>query len=138
MKIKIKVNAASLARLNSGEQFYRRMKQIEGTEVEVDTKNLFADQFNTLPIPGVSEIGMRIMAQSVEAVINDERPGKARCLYCGQTTDNKEYIGKKVCMYCHRRGTLLPFVLLPGQIVVCWANRETAYLKLATEPNDED
>lgn len=71
------------------------LKAIEGKEIEVETEYLFKNQFNTVPIPGVSEQGMRIMETDVEKVIDDERPGKARCNWCGKTV-----LAKDKCSEC--------------------------------------
>src|SRR5512139_3137075 len=54
------------------------LKAVEGRIIEVETDYLFRDQFNTVPIPGVSESGLRLMNESIEAVIDDIRPYKMR------------------------------------------------------------
>lgn len=64
----------------------RTLSKIEGKELAVETDYLFADQYNTPPIPGVTEIGLRIMQESVEKVIDDVRPGLMRCHWCGNST----------------------------------------------------
>ena len=48
------------------------------------------------PVPGVSEYGLRIMDESVEEVIGDVRPGKAKCGWCGEITEATN----KVCPKC--------------------------------------
>jgi len=83
-----------------------RMEQIAGQELEVETKYLFRDQFNTAPVPGVSEKGFRIMLSDVEAVIDDERYGVKKCEYCG----NQQKKGD-VCTGCGKGSYLRP--LLP-------------------------
>ena len=55
------------------------LKQIEGMIVEVETEQLFKDQFNTVPVPNVSENGLRIMQNLVKEVIDDIRPQMMRC-----------------------------------------------------------
>ena len=95
MKIKIKENASELyANKYQGKleglfniEWFRVLKKIEGMVLEVDTKYLFKDQYNTVPVEGVSDAGLRIMDDYVECVIDDERQGKARCLYCGKTVE---------------------------------------------------
>lgn len=52
------------------------LAKVEGQWLEIETDFLFADQFNTGPIPGVSENGMRIMAPDVEILEGDIRPGR--------------------------------------------------------------
>jgi hypothetical protein len=39
-------------------RFYTMLKVIDGAWVEVETEYLFTDQFNTVPIPGVTDLGM--------------------------------------------------------------------------------
>lgn len=80
------------------------LEAVQGKWIEVETKHLFSDQFNTVPIPGVSELGMRIMMESVEEIEDDVRIGMKKCYYCGeQTRDDKcnkcktaEYLEKLV------------------------------------------
>lgn len=94
MKIKIKGNAhelyvASIAAGNVpslNDDWYGKLKAIAGKTLVVETKYLFKDQFNTAPIEGVSELGLRVMVQSVEEVIDDEREWSMRCNYCGKTS----------------------------------------------------
>jgi len=77
---------------------------IEGQILEVDTEYLFKDQFNTKPIPGISKNGLRIMEAYVTEVIDDERPGKARCNWCGKTSTNTE-----TCQHCGKSEYLEKF-----------------------------
>lgn len=106
---------------------------VAGLTLEVETRHLFRNQFNTAPLDvntpglqsniekfmaeygdteynrnlidealrGICVSGLRIMESSVSEVIDDERPGKARCNWCGQTSldtgicshcDNTEYL----------------------------------------------
>lgn len=71
--------------------------KIQGMVLEVETEYLFKDQFNTGPIAGVSEQGLRVMAQSVAEVIDDIRPSKMRCHWCGKVSD----LGT-VCSHCSK------------------------------------
>lgn len=86
-----------------------KLAQIEGQIIEVDTKYLFKDQYNTVPIPGVSATGLRIMDESVEEVIDDERPGKGRCYYCGRTVEAVDNPDEAKCKYCSKVGYIENF-----------------------------
>lgn len=96
MKIKIKDNAARVytSRFRGAAvpdyRWTQVLRAIQGMTIEVETEFLFKNQFNTVSIPGISENGLRIMEESVEYVIDDERPGKARCQWCGTTTPSGE------------------------------------------------
>ena len=61
------------------------LKKIEGTWVVVETAHLFDNQFNTAPIPGVSESGLRLMIEDVEMIEDDVRIGLFKCGYCGHS-----------------------------------------------------
>ena len=84
--------------------FYSMLLYIAEKEIEVETEYLFANQFNTVPIPDVSLNGMRVMDTYVKKVIDDERPGKARCQWCGKTSSNVT-----VCGHCQKTGYLTIF-----------------------------
>ena len=90
MRILIKENAAEIYHgtdMGNGEHshnYYRMLKAIQGTYVEVETEYLFRDQFNTVPIPGVSELGMRIMWKYVDEIAEDARIGVMKCNHCGK------------------------------------------------------
>jgi len=58
------------------EDYAEMLRAVQGAELEVETEYLFADQFNTVPIPGVSAHGLRVMVNVVDAVIDDLRPGR--------------------------------------------------------------
>ncbi len=75
-----------------------KLKEIEGKLIEVETEFLFEDQFNTVPIPGVSEGGMRIMQNVVEEIIDDERLNKVKCNWCGAVSNDNETI----CPQCKK------------------------------------
>lgn len=77
MKIKIFENAADQYRSicmtpdragSFRQEYFDKLKEIEGKEIEVETKYLFRDQFNVE--------GLRVMARSVEKVIDDKRIGR--------------------------------------------------------------
>jgi len=110
MKIKIKKNAAQLYASSMNDyqyssEYWSKLKAIEGKIIEVEIEHLFKDQYNTGPISGVSEQGMRIMAQLVEEVIDDVRIGKSKCRYCFSVTDSKEI----ACGECGQAGYLEKF-----------------------------
>ena len=110
MKIKIMDNASGYYRslqLCGGrgnrcnifnEKWYEILKKIDGKTLEVETKYLFKDQFNTVPIKDVSEQGLRIMGNMVDEVMDDVRIDKKKCCYCGTVTEN---INKK-CPKCNK------------------------------------
>lgn len=107
MKIKIKDNVETLYYKNTTSPNYHyaeMLSMVEGQTLDVDTEYLFVDQYNTLPIPGVSTNGMRIFDVYVEEVIDDERPGKARCEWCGKTSNNV-----KSCTHCNKSDYLTIF-----------------------------
>ena len=84
MKIKIRKDAKAIyiSSANSSLVDWRWadiLEKIAGKTIEVETEYLFKDQFNTVPIPGVAEKGLRIMQNLVEEVIDDVRPGKTKC-----------------------------------------------------------
>jgi hypothetical protein len=64
-----------------------KLHNIRGFYLEVETKFLFNDQFNTAPIERISKTGLRVLAGIVEKVINDQRINKGRCNYCGKTSN---------------------------------------------------
>lgn len=63
-------------------KWQKMLEAVQGTWLEVETEHLFRDQFNTAPIPGVSENGMRVMIEDVEAIENDVRQGVVKCQWC--------------------------------------------------------
>ena len=64
-------------------KFAAMLEAVQGKWLEVETDYLFKDQFNTVPIPGVSELGLRVMATEVVAIEDDERLGAVKCGWCG-------------------------------------------------------
>lgn len=97
MKIVVKTDAAEIYRQSCrilgkispalfNYSWFQTLKAIEGKTLEVDTKYLFSDQFNTLPIKGLSENGLRIMADSVDEVIDDIRDNVGCCQFCENRT----------------------------------------------------
>ena len=117
MKIKIKDNAAALYNTAFKGQaipchkWVEILRAVAGEWLEVETKFLFGDQFNTAPMPkeqverclarlgeyarmtygeeikkSLESMGVRVMIQSVASIDGDVRPGMARCGYCGKNT----------------------------------------------------
>lgn len=103
MKIKVRKDAARIYARQYQEayvppnfrEWMDKLRAIQGKTLEVETEYLFKDQYNTAPVPGVSERGLRLAEEYVEEVIDDVRPGKARCNWCGKTTE-----AKKPCRNC--------------------------------------
>jgi hypothetical protein len=86
------------------DSFAAMLDKIAGQEIEVETDHLFLDQFNTVPIPGVSEKGLRVTNQNITRVIDDVRPFKMRCQFCGKTSDLGD-----VCPDCGKTEYLFKF-----------------------------
>lgn len=82
-------------------EFVKMLEQVQGAWLTVETKHLFKDQFNTAPVEGVSESGLRIMENCVEEVEDDERIGKVRCNYCGHRQEGRT---NDVCNHCITTG----------------------------------
>lgn len=120
MKIKINDNAAS----NYVRRCYRHaspscgmlhrpewetmLSKVQGKWLEVETDYLFDDQFNTVPIPGVSELGMRIMIEDVTAIVDDVRPVMLKCKWCGH---HQPSIDGGLCWHCGKSEYIAPFKL---------------------------
>ena len=62
--------------------FYEALVKVQGQWLEVETAHLFADQFNTVPIEGVSEQGLRVMLTEVVEIEDDVRQGVVKCQWC--------------------------------------------------------
>lgn len=93
MRIKIKDNASKLYYSSAHQrgyfrkEYYQMLKKVDGVILEVETEHLFKNQFNTPPIEGVTKLGLRVMEEYIEEVLEDERERKMRCVYCGKTQD---------------------------------------------------
>ena len=92
MEIKIKKDASAIYAKNASDfqyssEWWRTLQKVAGKTLVVETEFLFRNQFNTAPIEGVSENGLRIMEEWVEEVIDDKREYKMRCNYCGKTSN---------------------------------------------------
>lgn len=125
MEIRIKGNAHEIykAEANQGGPFngdwFDMLEAIAGRVIEVETDHLFKDQFNTVPIEGVSSSGMRIMASSVDEVIDDEREYMLRCTYCGQASE-VSYVDSLRCPHCGQGDYL---VALSNSAEISWQYR---------------
>lgn len=93
MRVKIKLGSAG----KYNDQHRQKLQQVEGQWLEIDIEYLFPTQYNTKPIPGIAESGLRIYAADVEEIDNDERKGRSRCGYCGLWATTGE-----VCPGCNK------------------------------------
>ncbi len=110
MKIKIWKDAATYyhrrcykgARLNCGmlhnSKFSKMLESVAGTWLEVETEFLFNDQFNTVPVEGVTEHGLRVMLEDVEEIEGDIRQGVVKCHWCGNQTRRENTAD--ICVQC--------------------------------------
>ena len=85
-------------------EFADKITAIQGMTIEVETKHLWDDQFNTAPIEGISENGLRILdfkgeKSIIEEIINDVRPSRLKCPLCFHylREDDKE---EDTCWWC--------------------------------------
>jgi rubrerythrin len=91
MRIKIRKDASKIYEdesIHFNRRWFDILKSIEGKSLTVDTNYLHHDQFTTVPIEGVSDVGLLIRSVWVLEVIDDVRPGKGRCGYCGKTVED--------------------------------------------------
>ena len=63
-------------------EWYKVLEMVQGKWLDVDTEHLFADQFNTTAIEGVSEQGLRVMQEDVVDIEDDVREGVFKCQWC--------------------------------------------------------
>lgn len=107
MKIRIKDDAAAVYRRSVPRfqainwEWVEKMQAIQGLTLDVETEFLFHDQYNTAPVPGVSEQGFRLMDNVVAEVIDDERPNRRVCGKCSTETRKEYYEAtKNRCRNC--------------------------------------
>ena len=120
MKVRIRDDAAASYEARQirntqpiNQDFYEQLKCVEGKKLEVETKWLFDNQYNTGPIDGVSENGLRVMDADVEYTILDVRPDLLFCDWC----HNNSPRGATSCNGCDRSTHLRLFRLrLDGKI----------------------
>jgi hypothetical protein len=93
--------------------FAAMLKAVQGQWLEVETAYLFADQFNTAPIPGVSELGLRVMASEVAEIEGDVRPGVIHDGWTNRHYFNREEIPAE-CLTPERAQYLKVFTPSPG------------------------
>lgn len=74
---------------------WNHLKPVSGRLLTVETDFLFGDQFNTAPVPGISESGFRVMIADVSEIIGDIRPDYMRCNWCGKCS-----LKRDVCLNC--------------------------------------
>ncbi len=94
MRIKIVENPVVTGAGN--DKFRKMMQAVAGQWLEVETDYLFQNQFNTPPIPGVSENGLRVMAGNVAEIENDARLGRVFDAYTHKNYKSKNSLPKKV------------------------------------------
>lgn len=104
MRIKLKVNSYK----HYVGSYSKKLEAIGGQWVDIDTKFLYNDQLNTMPIIGVTNIGLRIYQKDIEEIQDDERIGRWRCGYCGSWVNTG-----KPCQNCDK-GTSYMSEFFPG------------------------
>ena len=88
------------------ENVYNVLKSLEGKWIEVETEHLFSDQFNTVPVEGVTELGIRIHMADVVEIKDDVRKGLKKCVHCFGYDHNQDGI----CDRCDQSQYLAPLV----------------------------
>lgn len=88
------------------QEFAAMLEKVNGQWIEVETDWLFRDQFNTAPIAGVSDLGLRVMAQDVEEIEGDIRLGRIRDNYTHKTYSSIEDVPAE-CMTEERKKYLV-------------------------------
>ena len=105
MRIKIHEHAArryvlscyiSQGRPSLNFEWSKKIEQIEGEWLEVETDYLFSDQFNTVSIPGISDNGLRIMNVLVSEIENDARLNPVYDFVSDILTENKNLVWELV------------------------------------------
>ncbi len=117
MKLKIKDDAGSIYLRNcykdlryggsispQARAFGDKITAIQGMTIEVKTRFLWDDQFNTAPIEGISESGLRILdfdgeESIIEEVIGDVRPLRHKCAICNHCMRIEDATMNK-CWWC--------------------------------------
>lgn len=79
--------------------YMRKMALLDGKEIELETKYLFSNQWNTVPIQGVSDKGLRVMDWREEAPLYSNRLKRG---YWLEQTDEMRRVREAVskCGYC--------------------------------------
>ena len=117
MKLKIKKDAGTIYVKNhalqaiyaggmspAARRFGDMITAVQGMTLDVETKYLWDDQFNTAQIEGVSKNGLRILdlkgdKSIIEEIIDDVRPSRARCGTCGAYLREDDLLADP-CWWC--------------------------------------
>lgn len=78
-------------------------RKIDGCEIELETSHLFKNQWNTAPIDGISEKGLRVFDWARDSIWVNGRENKTikRGHYLEQTAEMREIRRNTVkCLYC--------------------------------------
>lgn len=67
-----------------------KLQAVQGMWLEVETEHLFLDQYNTSPITGITELGLRLFNRDIDAIENDVRERMKRCSWCGKCCPKEE------------------------------------------------
>lgn len=86
-------------------EWEKMLSKVQGKWLTVETDFLFADQFNTIPIKGVSDLGIRVTFDDVEAVKDDIRIGR----YFDRWTNKNYKRIPKICLTPERKQYLFRF-----------------------------
>ena len=119
MQLKIKKDAGSIFVKNhklqyqysggmspQAREFGDKITAIQGMTIDVETKYLWYNQFNTAPIEGISKNGLRILdfkdeISIIEEIIDDARPSRAKCGSCGHYLREDDHI-EDPCWWCEK------------------------------------
>jgi hypothetical protein len=80
------------------EGFYNILKGLQGKWIEVETTHLFSDQFNTVPVEGITGSGARIDLADVVEIKGDVRQGLKKCQWCFGYDRNQD----DICDRCEK------------------------------------
>lgn len=119
MKLRIKEDAGSIFLQNhykgkppqhctpaTVRDYADKITAIQGITIEIETKYLWDDQFNTAPIEGISKNGLRILdfkseKSIIKEVIDDARPGRKKCTICGHYI-REDDSPTTICWWCNK------------------------------------
>lgn len=117
MKLKIKKDAGTIYIRNlykgmrpdycapkEAREFGDKITAVQGNTIDVETRYLWDNQFNTAPIEGISKNGLRILdfedeESIIEEVIDDVRPHRSKCPYCEHYLREEDGI-HGTCWWC--------------------------------------
>lgn len=123
LKARLQASGADMFETWGGSSHYDFVKDIDGQSIELETEHLFDNQWNTAPIAGKSDKGLRVFDWAKDYPINFSKHIK-KGHYLELTDEMKEARrNRKKCGYCGRqeeaqRGT-----------VFCEACRDSEYLE---------